>query len=67
MSFETTPPGGPLASPNLADVSLGGLKALGYNIFLCHSERSDEAAPGLTFGPRIEGAAPESDNQVAIK
>jgi hypothetical protein len=28
-------------------------------MFLCPSERSDEAARGLTFGPRIEGAAPK--------
>jgi hypothetical protein len=35
--------------------------------FLCPSERSDEAAPGLTFGPLIEGALQKSGNQVAVK
>jgi hypothetical protein len=36
-------------------------------MFLCPSERSDEAGPGLTFGPQIEGSAPKSGNQVAVK
>jgi len=65
MNFETNPPGGPWASPNLAEVSLG-VKALGYNVFV-PSERSDDAAPDHTFGPRIEGVAPESGNQVAVE
>ena len=34
-------------------------------MFLCPSERSGEAAPGLTFGPRIEGAAPK-DNLITV-
>jgi hypothetical protein len=43
---------------------------LGYNVFV-PCERSDEAATGLTFGLRIEGAAPKkwqsSSGQVAIE
>ena len=67
MNFDTTPLGGPWASPNLAEASLGGVKALGYNIFCALASGSDEAAPGLTFRPRIEGALQKSGNQVAVK
>jgi hypothetical protein len=67
MSFETTPLGGTVASPNLAEVSLGGVKALGYNIFCALASAATRRPRGLTFGPWIEGAAPESGNQVAVR
>jgi hypothetical protein len=47
------PPGGTISK---REPQIGGLK-LWAIMFLCPSERSDEAAWGLTFGPRIEGAA----------
>jgi hypothetical protein len=62
MNFETTARG-TMSTPQ---GPLGGVKAWAI-MFLCPSERSDEAAPGLTFGPRIEGAAPKNGNQVAVK
>ena len=55
MSFGTTPWGEIWASANRR---ASGLKLWAIK-FLCPSERSDEAAPGLTFGPRIEDAAPK--------
>jgi hypothetical protein len=65
--FRVHPAGGTMSK---REPQIGGLK-LWAVMFLCPSERSDEAARGLTFGPRIEGAAPKewqsSSGQVAVE
>jgi hypothetical protein len=66
-NFGCTPLGGTMSK---REPQIGGLK-LWAIMFLCPSERSDEAARGLTFGPRIEGTAPKewqsSSGQVAVE
>ena len=67
MNFETTPLGGPWASPNLAEVSLGGVKALGYNIFCALASAATRRPRVSHLGRGSRARLQKSGNQVAVK
>jgi hypothetical protein len=68
--FRDHPPWGTWASPNLADVSLGGLKALGYNIFCAIASAATRRPRVSRFGrgsrARLQKVTTSGD-QVAIE